>query len=77
MLALDTQAKGESNGIDVIEVCKTIMIGVLFTGGANFGRKRPKPWTISLPIACADPEYCEAFVGNLRAELMARHGSLH
>lgn len=33
---------------DVIEVCKTIMIGVLFTAGRT-GRKRPKRWTTSLP----------------------------
>lgn len=59
---------------DVIQVCKTIMVGVLFTGGAKWEEAGE---TVDDIIAdcLADPEYCSAFVRNLRAELQARHGT--
>jgi len=75
MLAFDTQARENQMERDVIEVCKTIMIGVLFTGGAEWEEATETVDDI-ISDCLADPKYCELFVRNLRAELTARHGIL-
>ena len=60
---------------DVIELCKSLMIGMLASGGANWAEASQTVDEV-MDDCLTDPEYAEAFARHLRAELEARHGRL-